>query len=209
MKYLETIQQLNKIIIGCKNLKFIDLTPLPAGEPEKKFVDEHSSVLHPDIAAFYREIKSYNLKWESKIKLPGKIYGQAKLIEVSKAVSDWKEIVYFEDDSPLKHFKILDQFVNEACCGFYTLESKAGSPKLIYYYDFSNTPVSLQLTIEEYINMMVEARGFLYWQKVLTDHLQGVESPHTVLMKQDLNKIFPEFNFDSFIAKYNDLSKSK
>jgi len=204
MKYIETIQQLNKIIIGCKNLKFPDLTVLPAGDAEKKFIEDQSSLIDHDIAEFYQQVKSYSLKWESKIKLPEKIYGQAKIIEASKAISDWKEIVYFEEDSPLKHFKILDQFTNEACCGFYTLESKTGSPELIYYYDFSNSPTSLQLTIEEYIAMMVEAKGFLYWQRVLRDHLQDIDSPHTNLMKQDLNKIFPDFKFDSFIAKYND-----
>jgi len=209
MEYVKEIIKLNKSIIDCKQLKFKDLTALPSGETELAFLKDHATEISAAILDFYSQLKSYNLKWESKIKLPEKILGQVKIIEPANALGDWKEIVYFEDDSPLKHFKILDQFISEACCGFYTRQSKTGSPELIYYYDFSNEPVSLQLTIEEYIVMMMEARGFLYWQRVLKDHLTGESSPHTYLMKQDMNKIFPEFSYDSFITKFDTLRKAK
>jgi hypothetical protein len=207
MEYLNEIIKLNKTIISCKQLKFKDLTALPAGENEMQYLQEHTTDLNPEILNFYKQLKSYNLKWESKIKLPEKIYGQVRIIESSKALSDWKEIVYFEEDSPLKYFKILDQFADEACCGFYTKQATVASPGLIYYYDFHAEPLSLQLTIEEYIIMLIEARGFLYWQRVLIDHLKAEESPHTGLMKEELNKVFPEFSFQSFIDKFNELRK--
>jgi len=209
MNYIEIIQKLNSAISSCTNLQPSDLTVLPAVGTEKKIIEGQSSKIHPNMINFYQQVKSYVLKWESKIELPEKIYGQVKIIEASKALSDWKEIVYFEDDSPLKHFKIFDYFMNEACSGFYTLASKTSSAELIYYYDFSDKPTSLQLTIEEYFTMMFEAKGFLYWQRVLRDHLLNEESAHTVLMKKDFNKIFPDFNFDSFISKFNELQKTK
>jgi hypothetical protein len=202
MNYANQLVQLNKKIIACKKLKFQDLTLLPAMEEDKKYVQAQASALHPSLTDFYTQVKSYSLKWESKVKLPQKIYGSVKLLPPQKALTDWKEIVYFEDDSPLRFFRILDHFVNEACCGFFTTDSKNYVHHVIYYYDFHDQPQSLQLTIEGYMTMMEEAKGFLYWQRVLLDHLKRTQSPHTLQMRENLNQVFTDFTFDSFLSAY-------
>ena len=207
MEFINEIIKLNREIISCKQVNYKDLTALPSGEAEKLFLQPHLTGMDPLIADFYSQLKSYNLEWETKSRLGEKIYGRVRFIEPAKVLSDWKGIVYFEEDSPLKNFKIFDQFANEGCCGFYTTASKTSASSLIYFYDFNSDPVSLQLNIEEYCSMMIEAKGFLYWQRVLIDHRNRIESPHTRLMKEEYDKVFPEFNFQSFIEKYNALIK--
>jgi hypothetical protein len=207
METNKLIDDFNNSLITNFNLLYTENNRFDPTQQELDFLDEEKKNIDNSFIQFYKQTGSYSLAWQNALGLSEDLQGSVKIISVIKALSDWKEVVYFEDDSPLKHFKILDHFVNEACCGFYTLEAKTASPKLVYYYDFSNEPSSLQLTVNEYIIMMLEAKGFLYWQRVLRDNLRGEESPHTALMKQDLNKVFPEFNFDSFISRFNDLKK--
>ena len=171
-------------------------------EEELKFLVTENSILHENFKKFYSEIGTYRLSWQNTLKLPEDVRGEVKIISIIKALSDWRDVVYFDDNLKLKNFKIMDQFSNEACCGFYTQDEKNASSGLVYYYDFSGTPVSLQLTPQEYMEMMVEAKGFLYWQKVLIDQEKGNDSPQVVLMKEQLVKVFPDFKYDSFIEKF-------
>ena len=203
MNYITQLTDLNKSIISCKNLVFKDLTILPATDETKKEAQKWSGTVHPSFIEYFNEVKSYQLSWESKIKLKEKLFGKVKLIEPVKTMSDWKGVVYFEDDSPLRFFKVLDQFINEACCGFFTTESETAVPNMVYYYDFENEPVSLHLTMVGYIDMLAASKGYLYWQRVLLDHIGGVESVHTQQMKNDLNKVFTGFDFNEFTKKYD------
>jgi hypothetical protein len=207
MNFQQQLDVLSKEFILNFNLRYTNNYCKLADLPNQEFIEKNKSLIDSSLYDFYNEINSFLLDWENAKGLPGDVRGNVKIISADKSLSDWKDIVYFEFDSPLRFFKILDQFASEACCGFYTTESKTESTRQIFYFDFHDEPVSLGIGIEGYIQMIVKSKGFVYWPKVLLDVQKKSETPQVKLMRESMPQIFPEFNFEEFIKTYQGLIK--
>ncbi|PSR52323.1 hypothetical protein AHMF7605_01695 [Adhaeribacter arboris] len=202
MEYKQVIKDFNKEFTLNFNLNYTDKTLSEPSEKSKDVLKKNGKNVHSSFIKFYSEVGSYSLDWQNTIELEADVAGSVKILQPEKVLSDWKEVIYFEDDSSLKYFKVFDQFSEDACCGFYTTESKSEPHHVLYYYDFHNEAFSLHLDLEGYIQMMILSKGFLYWQKVLLDYLMKKESGNTKLMKNNLHKVFEDFDFKNFIEKY-------
>jgi hypothetical protein len=174
-------------------------------QDELSFLETVKKSVQQGIHQLYTQLGTYKLSWQNAVELPEDVTGSVNIISIKTVMSDWRNIIYFEDESPLLNFKVIDQFANEACCGFYTTGEQVSSGELIYFYNYSDNPVALQLTPQEYVLMLIEAKGYRYWQKVLMDYNSGVQSPYTVSMQTYLPVLFPDFSFEAFIKKYESL----
>ncbi len=136
-------------------------------------------------------------------------HGAIKILTLEKVFIDGKDIVYFDhtpNDSPLRHFYIIDFFVDEACVGVYQ-----NYPELsgMHYFEFENQTYPLYLDFEGYMKLLGETKGFLYWQKVILDYLSGSESFETKNFKETMPNLFPDFDYDAFIELYESLRIDK
>jgi len=207
MKFQESLDAFGREFITNFNLRYTNNYCKPADLSKKEFIERNKGFIDVSIYDFYKEIDSFTLDWENTKGLPEDVRGNVKIIPADLSLSDWKGIVYFENDSPLRFFKILDQFASEACSGYYTTESKMESSRLIFYYDFHDEPVSLGIGIEGYIQMIIQSKGYLYWPKVILDIRKKSQTAQVRLMQESMPQIFPSFNFDDFINTYEELVK--
>ena len=153
----------------------------------------------PSIQSFYKKLSSFELAWKSnQFNDQLSLTGCAKILPVQEVDSDWKEVLWFDHtpaDDPIRNFRILDFFVDEACVGFY--EKGKGAPNL-YFYDFEEQPVDLQVDMEGYIQLLCAARGFRYWPLVLVSFLEKKEITEAETFKTYMPQLFPDFSFDAF-----------
>jgi len=154
---------------------------------------------------FYKILNHLNYEWETKelvdesgIKLKGRI----NILKAESVLSDWKEVVYFDGDSAeLKQFKIVDNFVPEAHCGFLL----NGDNSDVMYYHESGEPELEPMGVDfnGYLELMFAARGFWYWQRVILNLTTGEGYGHNVEeFKTYMPQIFPDFKWEEFVALY-------
>jgi len=166
--------------------------------------NESSSALLPKyLAEFYKENSHLKIEWETR-ELVGenswKPCGRINILKADLVLSDWKEVVYFDGDSQeLKQFKIVDNFVPEAHCGFLLNENNSDA----MYYHESGEPelVPLGVDFSGYLELMFMARGFWYWQQAVLLIKNGRTSTTAAGdFKTYMPQIFPDFKWEEFVG---------
>jgi len=163
------------------------------------------TALPVSLKEFYKSVDHLNYEWETKeladesgIKLKGRI----NILKAESVLSDWKEVVYFDGDSEeLKQFKIVDNFVPEAHCGFLLNEDKSDA---MYYHESGERDLlPLGVDFNGYLELMFMARGFWYWQAVVLNIKNGKGNEGEVeKFKTYMPQIFPDFKWEEFVALY-------
>jgi len=112
-------------------------------------------------------------------------------------------------DERLRHFRLWDVPTMNTMVGFYH-NTETGFSKSLYFYTQGATfAKSIELDVEGYLTMAVEAAGFYYWQQVLIDIRTNSESPETKKFKEWMPKLFPDFSWDTFTELYESLRIEK
>ncbi|MGD1842757.1 MAG: hypothetical protein ACFB0B_17950 [Thermonemataceae bacterium] len=160
------------------------------------------------LRAFYKEMDGFRLKWNVNDDNPDN-YGSINILKTKDAFTDGVDLVYFDHtpaNAPLRSFYIIDFFVDEACVGIYV-----GQPSLLgmHYFEFENSTRPLHVDFEGYMKLLGATKGFLYWQKVILDHLSGSESFETKSFKEVMPVISPNFHYDQFTELYESLRIDK
>ncbi|REC39951.1 hypothetical protein [Chryseobacterium sp. 5_R23647] len=167
-------------------------------------------IVHNGIKQYYeKRSDGYEFEWYSD-KEKG-IGGKMKLAETKYLFSEENYILYDEEDAEdLKYFRPLDYPTAETCVGFIIKPDVIY--KSLYYMSVSNYELhNLDLDYDGYTQMAVEARVFNHWQLVLLHYMDGggIGYVETETFKTEMPKIFPDWTWEGFIAKFEDLRLSK
>ena len=142
------------------------------------------------------------------------IIGRIDLSEMKYILADQKGVLYFdvdiENDADICYFRPIDRIANEAECGVFLHSERNKNLNCMYYHDTGSTEIhSLDLDFRGYIEMAYEAKVFYYWPRVLIDIQLNKERSVTTLFKQEMPKLFVDFSWEKFVAKYESLRLSK
>ncbi|WP_438297231.1 hypothetical protein [Streptomyces sp. HUAS TT7] len=149
---------------------------------------------------FYRQVGSFSLEWRhtvSKIQQGDRSdYGLINILPVNQVLGDWSGVTWFRGgDETYRPVVPFDMFTPEACAAFERREDGTFKEEISYHY-FGEELSSLNCTFGEYIDLLIESRGYWYWQKTLC---AGHESSTEVTdFRQNMPMIFPEYNDDLF-----------
>ncbi|NEO93283.1 MAG: hypothetical protein F6K56_24905 [Moorea sp. SIO3G5] len=182
-------------------------TPLPLSKREQEVVQ---GVTPSSIFEFHQNLNGLNIEWEINKKQSSDvkdIKGSVKILSLKEIIQDWKGVVYFDftpESGRIRSFHPIDFFVDEACVGAF-LNEKDRQELSLYLYSFEGEPVNLNLNIEGYIQMMVLSKGFLYWQYSIIEILLDKENPVSHRFKEWMPELFPDFSWEKYIQKYNQL----
>lgn len=163
-------------------------------------------LLIPD-TDFYKKYQSCKIKWRLKEGNENdlRFTGSLNMLTVQEIIKDWKSIVYF-DSTPIDNrnrlFKPVDLFSDDACAGFFTDDKK----NIMHLYNYEGTPVSLGLTVDDYVLTAMDFGCFYFWHYVILFFINGQEneviSDYSELVNQcsglhdinELKKIFTQRN---------------
>lgn len=163
------------------------------------------SPLWPDsIKTFYSQLNGVITHWiHSDNKNDPSITGHVKLLSAKDVGSIGRDIIWFDHtptNDPLRLFKIIDFFMDEAAVGFYE-----NGDEEMYLYQFEGSPAPLGVNFEGYIRLLCEAKGFFYWQQVLLALKTKKENLESKNFKTYMPQIFPDFRYDDFVKLYEEV----
>ncbi|WBX98242.1 hypothetical protein [Chryseobacterium gambrini] len=168
--------------------------------------------VHQGIEEYYeKRSDGFELEWWcDKEKSIG---GKMNLAETKYLFADMKE--YYDEEilsihgEDLKYFQPFDYCSNESRCGFIIRPNSI--EKSMYYKSIDDYELDyLDLDYYGYTQMAIEARVFYNWQVVLLYYMNGVGigSVETETFKTEMPKIFPDWTWENFIAKFESLRLS-
>lgn len=166
-----------------------------------------NALLIPEsLRRFYQELSHTHIKWETREAMlnESKLFGCINLLKAEQVLSDWEGIVYFKSLPHydwMQKFKVVDFFADEACVGF--IQSENNLDYMEYLDLGENETQPLSLTFEGYYELMIAARGFLYWQRAIL-HIRngGGYEVDIDRFKTYMPQIFPDFKWEEFVALY-------
>ena len=155
----------------------------------------------------YSPCSGYLAKYGVKLSSGGKTRHVVNLLKVDLVIMNREGEIYDKDeiepDDPIRNFHVVDDFANESCVGIYAGENATNS--LYYYRRGEDSAQFLGLDLCGYIEMMVAAKGYRYWQKAILDIRKSSECTETKDLKSDLPILFSGWSWDEFVAKYQSL----
>lgn len=137
--------------------------------------------------------------------------GRIHFIEARHVMRDGLGQTYNEEDlveeELLKYFKPFDLVTDESECGF--LLNPGFASNAIYYHVTGRPQLyNLDLDFDGYLEMATASSAYYHWPKVLIDIQNGDESQETLDFKKNMPLIFDNFDWDEFVAKYQELRLS-
>jgi hypothetical protein len=204
-----------KVVLGSKlfssiDSQFIELDsrtiPPAASEEEMDLMKEVQ--ISSSLENFYKIHNGLNYQWTSvdNPDVGGNIQFNKHiwLLRDDQSLTDQCDMDPNMDER-LRHFRVWDVPTMNTMVGFLH-SSETGFSRSLYFYTQGTTYAkSLELDVDGYLNMAYESAGFYYWQQVLLDIINESETPETRKFKEWMPKLFPDFNWDDFLAKYQEL----
>jgi hypothetical protein len=163
----------------------------------------------PPLVAFYEGSNGFDLNWTGVDAPTRELSGRARLLPLSEALQNWRGVVYFDDtpkDDSLHSFRPFDFFTDEAHVGLYWRKDQDNS---VYLHDFGTKPLRLDLDVAGYVELLLLARGFLYWQHAVLTLKTGVRNASADEFRKQMPKLFSGFAFEDFASAYERLRLSK
>jgi|GEM_PF-1812886 len=187
---------------------------LPLEETSK--FDERLKATSISLFEVYTVIANgFGLTWSKDKDSKQYIGGQLKFITIGQltlSINEFYDLGLTDEDftknPKLKHYHILDQCTPETSCGF--LIKPEGIDSTLYYANSDMELFPLDLDYHGYTEMAVEAKVFYYWQLVLL-HYNGTTElgkSETETFKKHMPELFPDFSWEKFIEKYENLRLS-
>jgi hypothetical protein len=156
---------------------------------------------------YYELNNGINIQWKSADTelLQNEMVGTVKVNAFSQVVKDWDGVVFFDADaadSERRKFFPLDFFADEAAAGFCT---KEGWRNMLYLFRFEGDLIPLYVNFKSYLQLMLIAKGTIYWQYLVVELTSGQENEVSARIKKYLPSVFPDFSFQSFENLFNEL----
>ncbi|MDN4013700.1 hypothetical protein QX233_14575 [Chryseobacterium gambrini] len=190
-----------------KKIKYFDIRT----KPSLKVVLEDLNrldIIHKGIKRFYEKRgDGFELEWWANEKKG--IGGKIQFAQTKYLFSEDNNLYDEEDEEDLKYFRPLDYPTPESYVGFIITPDTIDES--LYYMSISDYELNdLDLDYEGYTQMAVEARVFNHWQLVLLYYMdgEGIGLVETETFKTEMPKIFPDWTWENFIAKFESLRLS-
>jgi hypothetical protein len=135
----------------------------------------------------YGERNGLGFKWFSKTCEDPYVMGSVNILSLEKMSQNWN---LERDDSSMKDFFILDYFADETCVGFFK------GLDYLYLYRMEGEPQYLSLDLKGYIELCMEAKGFLYWQVIVRGFIDGKTVPEAKRYEKYMPTIFPDCSLE-------------
>lgn len=164
---------------------------------------KYGEIKDKTILRFYKCLNWWKLSWKTKTN--PKIEGTFEFIPFERIISNsWDDDLGGNDWAPdMKGFRPLDMFYNsDGFVGFYIGRNDKKGLYLVHS-DSSISPLNIDL--EGYLNLLGLSKGFGWWQNALVEISTGIDQPNVDSFKENMPKIFPEFNYEEFVSMYNSL----
>ncbi len=176
------------------------------------FLDEIiEKKIDTNLIQIYSELSDgFRIKWFSDEEKG--IGGNIHFMEMKHVLADQKGNLYDDQDIQMNdliaYYKPFDLISETFSCGFLITPDFVSTS--IYCHNSPDPETyDLDLDFAGYMEMAYEAKVFQYWPKVLLDIKANYESVETKAFKEHMPKIFEDFNWDSFVQKYESLRLSK
>lgn len=103
-------------------------------------------------------------------------------------------------------------YMGDGTMGVFKLEPGVASPE-IWFYNVSNKSYKMDLTYNEYVECLIDTRGFFGWQYLFCDidiRKHYTDLPGELAKMLDvLPRLFPDTNFDKYRQRYEKLMQRK
>ena len=134
--------------------------------------------------------------------------GSVRVNPFLQVVKDWNGVVFFDNqpnDAVIRDFYPLDFFADEAAVGFCTRE---GWRNILYLYQFDGDLIPLHVNFQSYLQLMLQAKGCIYWQYLIIELVKKEENEVSARIKKYLPGLFSDFSFSLFEKLFNELRKN-
>ena len=149
--------------------------------------------LPPGVEAFYREMNGFHLEWEGTDGDRGTVH----LLPIERIFGNWEGAVWFSDDLAARFMDMFpfDFFQPEVCAAFKKPRDWIPESQ-IYLHVLGETSCSLGCGFEEYLDLLLEARGYAHWQQTLATETQ--RNPEVLRFQSRAPVLFPSLRLDRF-----------
>lgn len=165
-----------------------------------------SGKIEKTVLDFYRESDGFEIYWDTVDGelTKNEIMGRVKVNPFQQVVKNWSGVVYFDNEpenTPRRKFFPIDFFIDEAAAGFCSLEKHRD---FMYFYKFEGDIIPLFVKFSDYLQLMLKAKGCLYWQYLIFSIIEKEENEVSYRIKTYLPEIFPDFSFAGFETLFNE-----
>lgn len=136
-------------------------------------------------------------------------YGRMEFLEMEAVLSSWEDSVYepgdLELNEMLEFFHPFDQVSPEILCGFMITLDETYESIYLNVSGETDTPF-LDLNFDGYVSMLYESRAYKNWPIILLNISDNdLDSPLIRDFKSDMPALFPDFDWDRYVARYQSL----
>ncbi|WP_299211845.1 hypothetical protein [uncultured Dokdonia sp.] len=198
------IEVYNNIFNPISDVKSLDVDNRKLRAVEIDF-SKFENIDDKTILRFYKCLNWWKIFWKTKPESNIQAEGSFEIIPFEKMMTDaWDDDLGGNDWAPdMKGFRPLDLFYDsDGFVGFYIgREDKKG-----LYLVHSDSSVSpLHVDFEGYLELLSLSRGFGWWQNTLVEISTGKHQPNVDIFKENMPKIFPDFDYKEFKNLYESL----
>ena len=162
--------------------------------------------LDQNLINLYRAYDGLKIDWATNDERV--VGGQMHFLSMEEIIKSWEGYLYEDDevaaDADIRFFHPFDLISEEAQCGI-IIDPNSDIKSIFYNYSGEMKIYSLDIDFKGYLEMALDAKVFYYWPKVLLDIKNNEESEETTNFREEMPKIFKDFNFNQFVEKYNSL----
>ena len=129
---------------------------------------------------------------------------------------DWKDELYFKkpgeegfnEEDDLRKFKVVDLIYDNHCAGY--VDYSDGRTEVMYYLEMGESKaISLDLDFNGYMEMLLAAKAWGLWQRVIVNLKYGDNIPYAEIYESEMEdfktcmpQLFPDFKWEDFEALY-------
>jgi len=203
-KYLKKIQEL---VDSLESISTISVNTVEIGSPatpeQLDTARWYAELKLPQgVEEFYKELNGFHLEWEAKEPFapnqsPDR--GSIQLLPIERIFGSWKGTTWFDEfegGERFKEVKPFDLFQPEACAAFSQKPDKAPQNEVYFHY-FGEDLCATGYDFSEYLDRLIAARGYLYWQLSLCPDTQSNSEVHQ--FQERMPVLFPDFNPKAFV----------
>lgn len=180
----------------------------PLEEPLLTKVTEELK-LDTNFIELYRSYNGLKIDWAADDERT--ITGRMHFLSMEEITKSWEGYLYEDDEvaanADIRFFHPFDLISEEAQCGI-IIDPNSDIKSIFYNYSGEMEIYSLDIDFKGYLEMALDAKVFFYWPKVLLDIKNEEESEEAKKFKEEMPKIFKDFNYNQFVDKYNSLRLS-
>ena len=130
---------------------------------------------------------------------------------IEQIVQTWKDRLYYESDVEfndlIAYYHPIDMPSETISCGM-LITPNFVSESIYLHHAPEPEAFDLDLILEGYVHMAKEACIFANWQLVLLN-IANLQHPIIKQFRETMPRLFPDFNCDAFVEKYESLKLSK